>query len=127
MDLKIEKEREDKVFGRTEIDFVIEDAKTTPSRKELKQRISALKNSKEELISIDFVRQSFGEHIAKGKAFVYSNEERLKRIEPEFLAKREKEAKKAEASEEPAAEAPAKEKAGKKPGKEKKEEPENKE
>jgi len=136
MDLKIKNEKEDKVFDRLEIDFVIEDARTTPSRKELKQRISALKNSKEELVSIDFVKQSFGEHIAKGKAFIYSNKERLKRIEPEFLAKREKEAKKAKTSEKPAAtalvkgkaeEKSAEEKAEEKPAEEKKEESENKE
>jgi len=133
MDLKIENEREDKVFDRIEIDFVVEDARTTPSRKELKQRISALKSSKEELVSIDFVKQSFGEHIAKGRAFIYSSEERLKRVEPEFLAKREVEKKK-EASEEPAAEAPAEKKAGEEKAEEVKEEkpaeekkPENKE
>lgn len=94
MDFKIVEEKENKLLGRIEIIFEVENAVKTPSRQELRKRIAALKNSKEELVSIDCIEQCFGEHRAKGKAFVYQDIEKLKRIEPKFLAQRETKKKK---------------------------------
>lgn len=102
MDLCIVKESENKTLERTELAFEVENAVKTPSRQELRKRIAALKNSREELVSIDFVKQCFGEHRAKGKAFVYADIERLKRTEPKYLLEREsKEKKKKEGKEKP--------------------------
>jgi ribosomal protein S24E len=89
MDLKITKEKEDKLLKRTEIEFEVDDAEKTPARVELRRRIAALKNAKEELVSIYWERQCFGEHRATGKAFIYSDEGTFKSIEPKFLAERE--------------------------------------
>lgn len=89
MDLKIITEKEDKLLKRTEIEFAVEDATKTPARIELRRRIAALKNAKEELVSIYWERQCFGEHRAVGKAFIYSDEGTFKRVEPKFLAERE--------------------------------------
>ncbi|MEM0359837.1 MAG: hypothetical protein QXK06_00690 [Candidatus Diapherotrites archaeon] len=89
MDLRIIKEKEDSLLKRTEIDFEIENAQKTPARAELRKRIAALKNAREELVSIYWERQCFGEHKAKGKAFVYSDEGTFKLVEPKFLAERE--------------------------------------
>lgn len=88
MELKIVKEEENKVLERKEINFKIDGAKATPSRKEIKKRLAALKNSKEELVSIDSIKQAYGEHKAQGKAFIYKNLERLNKIEPTYLKHR---------------------------------------
>jgi ribosomal protein S24E len=107
MDLKITKEKEDKLLKRTEIEFEVDDAEKTPARVELRRRIAALKNAKEELISIYWERQCFGEHRATGKAFIYSDEGTFKLVEPKFLAEREIKGKKKgkeEATEEKGAE-----------------------
>ena len=124
MDFKIVEERDNKVLGRKELSFEVENSKTTPSRKELRKRIAALKNSKEELVSVASVKQCYGEHRAKGLAFVYKDIERLQRIEPGHLIERESKKKKEKKEEaKPAAEAGGKEEkpAGKK------EEPKNEE
>ncbi|MFH1234126.1 MAG: hypothetical protein V1493_00760 [Candidatus Diapherotrites archaeon] len=89
MDLKITREKEDKLLKRTEIEFEVDDAEKTPARVELRRRIAALKNAKEELVSVYWERQCFGEHRATGKAFIYSDEGTFKSIEPKFLAERE--------------------------------------
>jgi len=129
MDFRIVQEKDNKVLGRKEIGFEVENSKTTPSRKELRKRIAALKNSKEELVSVASVKQCYGEHRSTGLAFVYKDIERLQRIEPEYLIKREsKKKKEKKEAPKPAAEAGGK---GEKPqgGKpeEKKEGPEKKE
>ena len=112
MDFRIVEEKENRVLGRKEINFEVGDAKNTPSRKEIRKRIAALKNSKEELVSVIRVQQSYGEHRATGLAFVYKDAKTLKQTEPDYLAKRGTKEKKKETGE--------KEKEGEKAGKKEK-------
>ena len=108
MELRILKEKDNRVLGRKELAFEVENARTTPSRKELRKRIAALKNSKEELVSVYAAKQCYGQHLVKGTAFVYKDIERLERIEPKYLIERENKEKK----EKPAEEKKGKEEAG---------------
>ncbi len=88
MDFRIAEEKENKILGRREINFEVCEAKNTPSRKEIRKRIAALKNSKEELVSVVRIQQSYGEHRATGLAFVYKDAKTLKQTEPGYLTKR---------------------------------------
>lgn len=90
MDFRIVEEKENKVLERKEINFEVIDAKITPTRKEIQKRIAALKNSKEELVSVVRVKQEYGKHRVIGLAHVYSNEKSLRKTEPAYIQKREK-------------------------------------
>ncbi len=119
MNFKIVKEKENKVLGRKETIFEVTDAKTTPTRKEIRKRIAALKNSREELVSVIRIKQAYGEHRATGLAHVYSNEKALKKAEPDYIPKRE--SKEKEKKKEEAPKTGKEEKTGQEPASEKKE------
>jgi len=122
MDFKITEEKENKVMERKEILFEVKDTKVTPSRKEIKKRLAALKNTKEELVSIAKINQVYGARKSTGTAFIYADIETLKKTEPGFLEARDGKKKDKEKKEKPA-EKPAE---SEKP-KEKKEEPKEEE
>ncbi|MCD6247732.1 MAG: 30S ribosomal protein S24e [Candidatus Diapherotrites archaeon] len=84
MELNITNEVQNPVLERKEIEFEINTV-VTPSREEIKRKLAALKNAKEELIVIKYIKQLFGEHRAVGKAHVYKSAEMLKRAEPKYL------------------------------------------
>ena len=89
MELNITNEVQNPVLERKEIEFEINTA-VTPSREEIKRKLAALKNAKEELIVIKYARQLFGEHRVVGKAHIYKSAEMLKRVEPKYLLERGK-------------------------------------
>ncbi len=73
MHLEIEKEYKNPLMERTEIDFSISGIEITPSRKEVTKKIAALKNAKEELVVIEFLKQPFGKHSVNGRARIYNS------------------------------------------------------
>ncbi len=99
MHLEIEKEYKNPLMERTEIDFSISGIEITPSRKEVTKKIAALKNAKEELVVIEFLKQPFGKHSVNGRARIYNSKERLERVETDYLPKRGKKSKEAEKTE----------------------------
>ncbi len=89
MQIEIIKEAHNPVLERKEIEFEIS-AKVTPSREEIRKKLAALKNAKEEFIVIKYIKQLFGQHKAVGKAHIYNSMEVLKRVEPKYLLERGK-------------------------------------
>ncbi len=81
MKIEITNETQNLLLERQEIEFKITDSKLTPSREEIIKKISAIKNSKEELIIIDPLQQEFGKQIITGKAKIKKSKEKLNSIE----------------------------------------------
>lgn len=89
MELNITKEDYNPVLERKELEFEVS-ANVTPSREEIKKKLAALKNAKDELIVIKYIKHLFGEHRAVGKAHIYKSAEMLKKVEPKYLLERGK-------------------------------------
>ncbi len=128
MDLEIIKEFENKLIGRKEIEFQIQNAKLTPSRKELVKKISALKNAKEEQIIIGNLAQLFGSNTVRGQARIYDSVKMLEKSELKGIIARHrpKEKKEKEGEEETTPEKEPEQKSEKKEETEKQQEEEQK-
>ncbi|MFH1240556.1 MAG: 30S ribosomal protein S24e [Candidatus Diapherotrites archaeon] len=100
MKVNIVSKQKNPLLHREEIEFEINKAKTTPSRKELREQIAALCNADSELVIIDDVRHSFGTDYVRGKSRVYESKEGLSKSELAYKVKRHSEKKK-EVKEEP--------------------------
>ncbi len=121
MHLEIRGEYENPLMERTEVEFFISGVEATPSRKEVRKKIASMKNAKEELVVIEFLKQPFGSHTVNGRVRIYKSGKRLKRVESGFLPERGTKKKKEEA---PAnAPAPGGEEAGEKPAEKKEKKP----
>ncbi len=101
MDLEIVTQKENKVLQRQQIVLKAKDGKLTPSRKELRPKIAAMLNAKEELTVIKKIQHSFGKREALIEANVYENEEALKRAEQKHLIERDSGKKKEKGKEKP--------------------------
>ncbi len=102
MKLEITEKKENKAMQRNEVLFKIEDAKITPSRKELKPKIAAMLNTKEQLVVIKKVSHPFGGREATITVNAYQNEATLKKLEPKHLIERDSGKKKEKKEEKPA-------------------------
>lgn len=87
--LKFVKKEKNPLLSRQEIEFEIDGAKITPSKKELRQNISSLCDSKEEMVVISSMKQHYGSGKVTGSAFVYDSKEALERIENKYLINRQ--------------------------------------
>ncbi|MFH1447297.1 MAG: hypothetical protein ABIG39_00395 [Candidatus Micrarchaeota archaeon] len=128
MELKIEKQNENKLLNRLEIEFYAMGDGTTPSRRDVKTAIQQKLKVDEELIVIDKIESHFGMSQVNGKAMVY-NDKKSMDVVPEYLLKRDrkKQAEKKESPKEEKKEAPKEDEAkpeekskGEKPKKEEK-------
>ncbi|MCX6798776.1 MAG: 30S ribosomal protein S24e [Candidatus Diapherotrites archaeon] len=133
MKVEIAGKRDNKSLQRAEVRFNVKDAAVTPNRKELRAKLAALQNSKEELVIVDSIMHNFGLREASGEAKIYKDEKALKAAERPFMIGRnigqkkkpgEKKAKKAAAAKKEEA-APAKK--DEKPAKEEKAAPKQEE
>ena len=88
MELEITGEKENKALQRKEVEFKTKGSSTSPSRKELKPKIAALLNSKEELVAIEKIAHPFGERESTITVNVYESKEALKKAGAEYLANR---------------------------------------
>jgi len=89
MEIKITEKKENALLNRTEIYAEIDNSgKPTPTRKEIKEKLSALLSANKDLIVIKKLDQSFGP-ITKCFAVIYKSAEDLKKTEPEHLLKRD--------------------------------------
>jgi len=127
MDLKITEEKETSLLSRKEIAADITFKGPTPSKEDVKKQLASSLKSDEKLIVIKNIITSFGSESAKVVAYMYMNEEDMKRIEPKVKEKKEAKPKedKREEKEAPKKEEPKKEKTEKK--EEKKQEPKKEE
>ena len=101
MDLKILNKKENPLLHREDIDFEVNNAKTTPSIKDLREQIAASSGSKKELVVVRVANPLYGKHKVSGNAKIYENPEIMKRIEQEYvIARNEGTKKKAKEKEE---------------------------
>lgn len=83
MELKVKGKQENPLLHRTEIILEVK-AKTTPSRKELIEKIAELENSKRENVIVDKIKHCFGREKTIVTAKVYENTSFLKEVELEY-------------------------------------------
>jgi ribosomal protein S24E len=125
MDLEIVSKKSNPLLSREEIVFRIKNFTSTPSRKDIRAKIAALTNSKEELVIVGKINQEYGLNLVEGESRVYKNAEQMKKVElPFFLERNFGEKKKKEekpAEKEPEKGKEEKNKAGETPNQEKKE------
>ncbi|MFH1257242.1 MAG: 30S ribosomal protein S24e [Candidatus Diapherotrites archaeon] len=88
MKLNIYSREKNPLLEREEISFGVESASVTPSRKDVRAKIAALVNAKEETVVIEQLRQRFGEKKTEGTARVYASVEKMNKIEPKHLVER---------------------------------------
>ena len=81
MNVKILTQTKNDVLKRSEITFEGHDFKVTPSRNELKAKISALLNKDEKLVVVGEINQKFGNQMVKGSARIYEDDAHLKKVE----------------------------------------------
>ncbi len=80
MDIKIIQEKQS-VVPRKEIMLEVNFEKSTPKRLDLKKEIAKKTNQKEDLIIIKKILTDYGTRCAKVTAYVYKDEDVLKKIE----------------------------------------------
>ena len=121
MKVEISGREKNDLFSREEVSFEVTDAKVTPSKKELREKISALTNANPEAVIIGRVVTVFGSTAVSGTAKIYKDAAAMKKAEPRFLLERnfgkqsaDASAKPGEKAEEAKAEPAAKPKAEKK-------------
>ena len=88
MQLEIARQKKNKTLKRTEVELEAQDLKLVPSRKELKPKIAAMLNAKEELLVITKIGHSFGSRDITVSANVYENAEALKNSEAKYMMER---------------------------------------
>ncbi|MDP6670786.1 MAG: hypothetical protein QGI60_03140 [archaeon] len=106
MKITITNKNKNALLNRTEISFKVEDTKVPPSRKEVREKIAALENTKPEQTIVSKISHNFGSQDIEGTAKVYDSIEALEKIELEYMIGRNKGVKKgkeAAAEEAPAA------------------------
>jgi small subunit ribosomal protein S24e len=88
MEFVFNKEGENKLLNRTELEFVINYEGATPSRKEILGKLCALRNVSRENCVIDSLTSEFGKQEIIAKARIYADAEVLKSTELDYLVKR---------------------------------------
>lgn len=88
MKIDILNRKKNPLLSREEITFELLDFKETPNREEIRNKIAAQTNSKDDLIIVSSVVQQFGTKKIQGNAKIYSSAEEMAKIEPEYAIKR---------------------------------------
>jgi small subunit ribosomal protein S24e len=89
MDLKITEKKEEPLLSRVKLTGEIIFEAATPSYEEVKKKITSSLNCDEKLIVIKNIYTKFGIKKADLFAYIYNNEEAMKRIEPKQKEKKE--------------------------------------
>jgi ribosomal protein S24E len=91
MELRIENEKENKLFNREEISGMIVFKGATPSNQEVIAHIAKKKGCGEELVAIKGIYTKFGTQTAGFEAFIYKTKEELISTEPKKKEKKQEE------------------------------------
>lgn len=75
-------------LGREELSFEIKDSKVPPSRKEVRESLAALTDSKPDNVIVEKISTRFGTTNFGGIARVYKNIENLEKTELKYLKNR---------------------------------------
>lgn len=103
MELEIIDRKENPLLNRIEVKFRVKhEGEKTPERELIKNDLAEVLKVNKDLIVIDYIRPHFGVAISSGYAKIYKSVEDGKRVEPEYILRRNKfggEGKKEEAKE----------------------------
>ena len=101
-EIEITKQKENPLLKRNEVEFILaHPAEGTPSRLEVRKKLSAILNVDLEQVYIRKIQPIMGREESKGFACIYESKEDAIRIEPQYILKRN-EPKQEEKSEEAA-------------------------
>jgi len=100
MKIEILKEKENKLLARKEIEFRVDHVgATTPSRADIRAKISAQYNADAAAVAIKKLETKFGIGKTEGSAMIYATPEQMNRIELNYIIKRHEPRKKKESEE----------------------------
>ena len=100
MEVKIESKKNNKLFNRIEVSFLVShENKPTPTRNYIRQEIAKQLKKDENLIVVQVIRTGFGLGKSVGEAHVYDDKETMLKNEPKYLLLRNKLIKKEEKEE----------------------------
>ena len=90
MELLIEKQRDNPLLKRKEVYFRVkyEDTKVTPSRQEVREKLSGLLNATQDRLVIRWMKPEFGKMEAEGYALIYETPDDMKAVEEDYVLKR---------------------------------------
>ncbi len=89
MEIEILRERENRTLSRREIEFRVDHSgNTTPSRADVRAKISAMFNADVESVIIKEMHTCFGAGITGGEARIYSSPEQARRVELDYVIRR---------------------------------------
>ncbi len=104
MKIEIIEERENPLLNRRELRFKVLHDAATPSRKDVKDKLTALLNVKKETVILDSFTSRYGLKESVGTARVYKSQNRAREVESKFLIDKNLGVKKAEEKSEDKAE-----------------------
>ena len=88
MDFEITSDKRNDLLSRREVHFNLRYDGATPSRMQIIGKLCALLNAKENQISLDTLRKSFGKTEIDGTARIYDSEDGRNKTERSHLAMR---------------------------------------
>jgi len=90
MKVKIVSAKENPLLKRKEVNFKVEQdtREKTPTRVEVKKALAAELKTSEELVFVEKMQTLTGTNVAAGAANAYETMEQARRIEPEYIVKR---------------------------------------
>ena len=82
MEIRIEKENENKPMSRAEITGVLSFQERTPSKIEVRKKLAELRKCDESLVAIKEIFTHFGKQTADFAACIYTDKKKMESIEP---------------------------------------------
>jgi ribosomal protein S24E len=86
--MKIVKEFDNKLLKRKEVEFDVDSQGTTLSRPDIKEKAVKALKADEKLVVVSSIASRFGSTLTQVIVYVYEDEQTLKRLTPEHVAKR---------------------------------------
>lgn len=91
MEIEIIEKRENPLLNRVEVKFRVKhEGEKTPERDLVKSDLADMLKTDKNLVIIDRIRPSFGVAMSFGYAKIYNSLEDVKKVEPEYILKRNK-------------------------------------
>ncbi len=91
VEVEIESEKENKLLNRRELTLIVShQGEETPSRKQLKDRVSNLVNSSKDTVIVDSIKTMFGKEQSTVEARVYDDKESAVKYERKYQKERNK-------------------------------------
>ena len=88
MDLSITSTEKNNILKFQELKFEIKGLEVTPNRKNVREKICALTNSKEENLVVKSINHKFGSHLILGTARIYESKQAMQKTEPKYMMER---------------------------------------